>query len=232
MILSMKNFIKLSLIFSVAAASGFFFTACQDGEPGPSGTQGEKGVKGDAGDTGANGVGYDDFPSYGNIVMRYQGTRIDGVAFDKTIDFKFAPSGIDASQYSGVFDWTEGSPGRTFQIDRYSLPAIVHGYTASNAVGVWYSRPDDEEEEAYLSVYSYTSIYSDDMKFFRLGLYLEYPPSETVTEYSFNSATGELAFKFHAVVPADQNETDHDLDLTADVNVKVMKAVEPIDSPD
>lgn len=231
MILSMKKLIKFGLIFTMAA-TGFVFTACQDGEPGPTGTQGEKGEKGDVGDTGANGDGYDELTPYGNIVVRYKGTRTDDVAFDKTIDFKFSPVGPDVSDFSRVWEWEEGSTGRTFQAERYSSPAVVNGYGTNNYAGFWFPRPDDQEEDYEIYVYSYTSILSDDMKFFALDLGQYFSVAETITDYSFTSATGELKFKFHVVIPANQNETNHELDIAADVNVKVVSAIGPIDNPE
>ncbi|MBT1686754.1 collagen-like triple helix repeat-containing protein [Dawidia soli] len=221
----MKQLLTFGLICTIAT-SGFLFTACEgeDGEPGAAGPQGEKGDKGDAGE---DGVGFDEAVQYGNIVVQFKGARADGVAFNKTIDFKFSPTGPDAAYYSYATPYqTEGGAVTEFRIQRFNS-AVVSDYSeggSNSSVAFHFNKY--EEGESYIDLDLNVAIVSDDLKFFILGDdYYENTFSETVSEYSFNSVTSELKFTFHLVVPEENNSTGHELEITADVNTKVLQYI-------
>ncbi|MBT1686753.1 collagen-like triple helix repeat-containing protein [Dawidia soli] len=226
----MKQLIKIGLMFAIAA-SGFMFTACEDGDPGIAGAQGEKGEKGDAGDTGENGVGYNEATQYGNISVQYKGVRADDVPFDKTINFKYAISGPDVMYTSAVWDYNYDETDLEFAVYRFSSAVTADNYEggSNNRVGFTLRAFNDGERESYIQIFNNVAIISDDFRVFTLYTgENQFPTSETVSDYSFNSATGALKFKFDATFPADQNPTGHELTISADVNVKV---VENVDTP-
>lgn len=220
----MKQLLKFGLIFTIAT-SGFMFTACEgeDGEPGVAGAQGEKG---DVGDTGAEGVGFNEALQYGNIVVQFKGTRADNVAFNKTIDFKFCPTGPDAANYSYASPYqTEGGAAIDFRIGRFNS-VVVSDFSEGGSNSFVSFDFTKYEEESYVDLDLNVGIVSDDMKFFTLwDDYSEIPFSEAVSEYSFNSVTSELKFKFHLVVPEESNSTGHELEISADVNTKVLQYI-------
>lgn len=226
----MKQLIKLGLIFTIATA-GLIFTACEDGEPGIAGAQGGKGEKGDTGDNGENATGYSEATQYGAIAIRYKGIRIDNVPFDKTINFKYAPTGPDLTGNSTVWDYNYDQTDLEFSVFRHSSVVIsergADGGGSNNTVGFMLRVFDDGERESYIQIFNNVAIISDDFKFFTLFIgENQFSVSETVSDYSFNSATGELKFKFETTFPANENPTGHELTLSADVNVKVLENVE------
>jgi hypothetical protein len=225
----MKQLLKFGLIFTIAT-SGLLFTACQgeDGDPGAVGPQGDKG---DKGDTGEEGVGFDEATQYGNITVQFKGTRIDNKAFDQTVNFKFSPIGPDAANASGVWDYNnEDGSGTEFNLSRYNSAIVSYSEGSSNSYfQLNYIKLD--EGDSYVRLGTNVAIVSDDMKFFSLYRYLyasSFSAEETVTEYDFNSATGTLKFKFKAVIPAngDYNNTGHELEISADVNVIVLQSIQ------
>jgi hypothetical protein len=228
----MKKIINYSLILAVAA-SAFMFTACEDGDPGVSGPQGEQGTKGDTGDAGDDGLGFGEAAQYGNIVVTFKGTRIDDQPFEKTLNFKFAVQGPDLAEDSYVSKYdNEGNTGFDFSATRFHsvvVPDETMNGSNSNA-GFDFSMPDDGNQEGLIIRFGVNvGIVSDDFKYFLLDHSREYQIDETVTEYSFNAATGELKFKFNTISPADDNDTDHALEITADVNVKVVENIGWVD---
>lgn len=217
----MKQLLTFGLIFTIAT-SGFLFTACEgeDGEPGPAGEKG---------DTGANGVGFDETTQYGNIVVRYKGTRIDNAAFDKTIDYKFSSTGPDLANTSAVWQYSgEGDVTTTeFDINRYSAPFVSYGEGSSNSnIRLHYYH--NSNGDSYVEMSTYVAIISDDMKFFNLSFWnYGYDASDVITDYAFTAATGDVKFKFKTVIPANDegNNTGHDIEITADVTAKVLQGV-------
>ncbi|MBT1708102.1 hypothetical protein KK062_07705 [Fulvivirgaceae bacterium PWU5] len=222
----MKQLLKFGLMFTIAT-SGLMFTACEgeDGDPGAVGPQGEKG---DKGDTGEQGLGFDEAVQYGNIAVQFKGTRADNVTFNKTIDFKFCPTGPDASYYSYASPYqTEGGTSVTeFRIERFNSVVVSDDSEGGSNSSIRFRFNKYEEEESYIDLDLNVAIVSDDMKFFTLwDDYSEITFSEVVSEYSFNSVTSELKFKFHLIVPEESNSTGHDLEITADVNTKVLQYI-------
>lgn len=221
----MKQLLTFGLICTIAI-SGLLFTACEgeDGEPGATGAQGEKGDKGDAGE---DGVGFDEAVQYGNISVQFKGTRMDGVAFNKTIDFKFCPTGPDAAYHSYASPYeTEGGAVTEFRIIRFSSAVMTDNSEGGSNNSIDFHLSKYEENESYIELDLNTAIVSDDLKVFTLyDDFSEILFSETVSEYSFNSVTSELKFKFHFVVPEDNNSTNHELEITADVNTKVLQYI-------
>jgi hypothetical protein len=221
----MKQLLKFGLIFTIAS-SGLLFTACEDGEPGAIGAQGDKGDKGDTGDIGANGESYDELTKYGNIVVRYKGIRVDDVAFDQTVDFKFSASGPDLSWQSSVspYDNGEGGSGMQFNVHRFQS-AIINNRTGY--IRFYFDKPTDGGES---SIYTgtETTIVSGDKKSFPIYLDRELSFSQVVSEYSFSTATSELTFKFKTTIPADDkyNDTNHEIEISADANVKVIQNID------
>ena len=221
----MKQLLKFGLVFTIVT-SVLLLTACEgeDGEPGAAGPQGEKG---DTGDAGEDGIGFDEAVQYGNIVVQFKGTRTDNVAFNKTIDFKFSPTGPDAAYYSYASLYqTEGGPAAEYRIQRFNS-AVVSDYSEGESNSyINFQFTKYEEDESYVNLNLNVAIVSDDMKFFSLwDDFSEITFSESVSEYSFNSVTSELKFKFHLIVPEDSNSTGHELEITADVNTKVLQYI-------
>jgi hypothetical protein len=219
----MKQFLRYSLILTMAA-SGFMFAACQgeDGEPGPTGAQGEKGDKGDTGATGEDGIGFEEALQYGSITVQFKGIGPDNVAFDKTLDFDFCPPGPEAIRSSGI----EQSEDAAFiTLARYSGVKISdwRNYGTRNLVTFAFNKRATNEASS-LQVGISVGLTTSDAKFFKISNNVDFAVSdENITGYSFNAVTGDLKFKFHDVLASEDNETGHDLEIIADINVKALQ---------
>jgi hypothetical protein len=220
----MKKLLRFGLICTIAS-SALLIASCagEDGDPGATGAQGEKGDTGDTGTDGEDGAGYEDATRYGNILVKFAGLRPDDKPFEQTIDFKFGVSGPDAQDYSYVYQVEgEGGMGYNFSATRYSAAAIVDNpdYSTNNSIYISGYKYDVGESTVYLEMN--IGFVTDDMKFFRVDDAFSTTFEESVTDYSFTSATGELKFHLHFV--GESADTGHELDITADVNVTVLQS--------
>jgi hypothetical protein len=216
-------------------AAGLFVVAllllnCKgdDGDPGPAGPTGAKGDKGDTGSTGATGVGFDDAVKYGDITVTFDGKRPDGVAFTKTLDFKFASSNLDYSSIDATDPNNQYSELRRFlsldNTDNYNGNDDDNVYIEfNNSIVDGVTTP-----YIYLDLHSY--ITTDDFKYFRLtGYYYNGDGSNftnfSVTDYSYNASTGKLFYKFSFTGDHNYNSTGYDLKISGTVNVTVFQRI-------
>jgi hypothetical protein len=227
----MKQIIKFGLMLTVAT-TGFLFTGCgEDGDPGVAGDQGEQGDKGDTGDTGAHGVGYDEAVQYGNVVVQYTGTRPDNVAFNETVDYKYAPLGTGDGEGTSLLDNSSGYADgdySSFRVGRFV--GSVDDYYAQSRVIINFERYPDEGEVLQFQTYSLNldaAFTTSDYKYFKIqGNFSGFVSTENYSDYSYTPETGSLKFKINVTIPAEDNDTRNELTVSVTVDVKVFQNVE------
>lgn len=214
------------------ATTGFLFTGCgEDGDPGVAGDQGEQGDTGGKGDTGADGVGYDEAVQYGNIVVQYTGTRPDNVAFNQTVNYKFAPLGTGDVEGTGLVNNSSGyidGSYSSFRVGRFA--GAVDDYDDQSSIIVNFERYPDEGDVVQFYTYSFdlnAAFTTSDFKYFKIqGNFSDYISTENYSDYSYTPETGSLKFKINVTIPAGGNNTRHELTVSVTVDAKVFQTVE------
>ncbi len=221
--------IKLTLlnviIFSIVATG---FIEC-DGDQGDVGPKGDPGA---TGNTGMNGTGFNELTQYGNIELTLSGTRPEGIALNETINFIYMPtSGI--LDNSSVYTFDDNSV--EFNIGRENKGKIAEvGRTSMGGYknNLWMSLERNAEGVFYFNQFViHGDIVTDDFKTIELS-YSSSSSNETfnmeVTNYSYTAATGSLIFDFSYTIPAVNNNTGNDLNITGEVNVIVFENMNPM----
>jgi hypothetical protein len=232
----MKQLLKFGAILTIAT-SGLMFTACEgeDGDPGAKGDkgdQGDAGSKGDKGDKGDNGEGFDEAVQYGNIVVQFTGTRRDGVDFDQTVDYKFAPlgtgSGEGPSLIGSSYGYTDGENYSAFNVGRF-LGSVDDYYDQSRII-VNFNRYLSEGNDIVFETNTlelHNAFTTEDYKYFRIdGDFGGYISAENYSDYSYNPETGSLKFKINATIPGEDNQTGNDLIVSITADAKVLQEVD------
>jgi hypothetical protein len=222
----MQQLLKFGLIFTIAT-SGLVFSACdgEDGDPGAAGSKGEKGDKGDIGDQGA---GFDEAVQYGHIVVRYTGTRSDGLAFDETVDYRFAPlSPNDDDEESDLF-YNSGTISeenvRAFRVGRFLGSIDDSDDRSSVTVGLMRALEGDKEQFDLFDLLLEAALTTDDYKYFSIRQNIaEFVSSEDISEYSYTPTTGSLKVKIDTTLPGENNETGNELTLSITVDATVFE---------
>jgi hypothetical protein len=83
------------MLATVSVLGCLLLSGCSDGQDGDPGPKGPDGVDGPAGDPGKDGDGFQESIAYGNIVVSFAGTLPNGNDFADTVNFKYAPLGVD-----------------------------------------------------------------------------------------------------------------------------------------
>jgi hypothetical protein len=222
----MQQLLKFGLIF-IIATSGLIFTAC-DGEDGDPGAAGSKGEKGDKGDTGDQGAGFDEATQYGHIVVRYTGTRSDGLEFDETVDYRFAPLGPnDEDDESDLFN-NSGTISednvRAFRVGRFLGSVDDSNDQSGVTVGLIHSTEGEGEQFSMFDLLLEAALTTDDYKYFSIRQNIaEFVSSEDISEYSYTPTTGSLKVKIDTTLPGENNGTGHELTLSITVDATVFE---------
>jgi hypothetical protein len=218
----MKKTFKFITMLMVALATLMFTGCAEDGDPGPAGEQGEPGKKGEDGkdgEDGEDGSGFDEATQYGNVNLSFDGQRPDGRAFQKDINFKFAPVGVNGINTSSVVDVEQT---RSIISIRRFYSTVAEGLQDNQIIMYVYLTNDDKPELINVDVHLRTVITTDDYKFFPLADSYEAIPPSNVKKFSYDPATGNLMLEMDFTVPGDYNGTRHDLHVETTANVKVF----------
>ncbi|MEW7288911.1 hypothetical protein [Aquimarina sp. 2304DJ70-9] len=231
----MRNFnvssiYKVVLIFSL----GIFLVNCEgeDGAIGPAGENGitgTDGTNGSDGSDGENGVGFDELTKFGGITLTFEGTRPDDVAFTDIAEFKFTSTNAGSNTFYTEDNYIE------FDANRFiSIPSQDNDDTPSVNLYLEVSNPGEESEEIDFNIYlNDYNIISEDLTYFTIdGSYSNGDGKGEVlnfsmSNYNFNEETNTLAFSFSFDVAAANNNTGNDLSISGEVNVIVLKSINP-----
>jgi hypothetical protein len=221
----MQQLLKFGLIFTIAA-SGLVFTACdgEDGDPGAAGAKGENGGKGDTGDQGA---GFDEAVQYGHIVVQYTGTRSDGIDFNETLDYRFAPLGPSDDNDFGLFNnsgTASNEDTRAFRVGRFLGSVDDSNGQSSVTVGIIRSTEGDEEKLGMFTLLVDAALTTDDYKYFSISQDItRFISPEDISGYSYTPTTGSLKVKIDTTIPGENNETGNELTLSITVDATVFE---------
>lgn len=209
------------------------FTACEgdQGEIGPignDGTQGEQGVPGDQGgqgDQGDQGVagqdGSTEAQSFGNVALTVSGVDMHGDDFTEIVDFKYLPYN-DAGNSVWYID---GNDNKHFYIRReFKVVAKTNGRPSSsgNTLDFSFSEVDGELVLDY-SNFSANIITGNSLLYINGEVDTEDMEDKgfTVTNYSYNAATGAVKFDFTYSYLGYNEEM---IEISGNVNVIVYEA--------
>jgi len=211
----MKNRLKFLInVFSICLAISF--TSCEgdQGEVGPAGPIGEKGNLGEKGDTGAKGESLEGPLSYGKIAITVSGTRPDGLgAFTTTKDFKYAPEQVKLQDFSSI----EIDEDANYWVTLLRYAGAISGST--NSIELYL-----ESEEGTLTCETELefSVITPDFKYFELGIDVG---GIVPSNYTYDEETGRVQFTFSKEVPAGNNSTSQNVQLSGEVDVIVYKNI-------
>jgi len=252
----MKNItLKSSMFIMGLFCMSAFLYNCEKGDPGPTGPNGATGTTGGAGTTGAaganginglngtNGEGFEDALKNGNILVYLDGTRPDGKDFKDTLDFKFSTTDLGGS--SIYRNQSPSDSNNSSYVRRYpDLDGLEINYTESedtdNARSYFHFIVDSEGDTIIShSLNLYASVaFPTEHKYFQLNnqfYFDDYFDGETdggnadditISSYSYDNSTGSLKYKLSYVVPAGNNDSDHELKVTVVVNAHVFITME------
>ncbi len=220
---------------------GIFLSNCEDGEIGPAGKDGIDGTDGTDGTNGTdgeNGVGFEELTKYGSIKLTLTGKRPDGVAINATETFKFTnPSGVQNRFYK-TDEYLSFEPQRflnTTNDNFREMEPQINFYLELTDPG--------KETEAFsyfeVSLQNYIAI-ANDQTYFNMNAFMATSlPHDaensginnfSFTNYNFNEETNKLSFTSSFVLPAEAkgNQTKHDLSIEIEVDITVLKSIDPI----
>ncbi len=227
----MKKLIYMVLfIATVTLINGCEGPAGDVGPQGYKGSDGEAGQDGISGEDGADGMDamndftkqeYEEALEYGGIKVVVEGIQPDDAPFKDSIEFNFnnAPEKMWASYLE-----TTGN-GYFFYLNRDYKMAVYD--RKSRMVSI------DDLELAFYDIYGelqfdYVSfsgnVLTSDYKTFEIDMpddVSEY--IEEVSEYYFNSVTGEIKLKIDLLIPDIMNSTGNELSMTIYVNAIVLE---------
>jgi hypothetical protein len=202
-----------------------------NGENGANGAPGQNGANGQNGTNGANGtngIGFEESTQFGNITLKLTGTRPDGVAFTKSLDFKFAPSNV---YWSTIFP--SGRTSTTSQLKRYSSFGDSDTDEENNSGYVMVVLRANAESDYRLNMHLKTSITTPDFKYFNMndGYYNvdNINISDlSVVDYSYTSGNGELKYTMRFMVDGQNNSTGYPLSVELKTNAIVFQNASPL----
>jgi hypothetical protein len=242
-----KNIFKFGALFAIVVAA-VSMVSCNgdDGELGPAGTNGTNGTNGANGANGANGVGNDQALSRGKVTVALEGTRPDGVAFTKTVEYAYAASDLDYSQLHREEPGTNDD--NSTQILRYQG---WDGLNAGSYQGRYYlswSRSQISQDGAYDLFFQQEIIrasveFPTEKKQFQLeanfsfSKYFDNEVGEFVYDGNLTDAEvisfvstpgndGKFGYKYTGTISDDYNNTGYDLKITVTGDVLVYENLE------
>jgi len=246
---------SLAAMFSASA----WLVSCSgdDGAVGPAGKDGSNGTNGTNGTNGANGVngvGYNQAISRGNVLLILDGKRPDGVAFKDTIDFRYAPSDLQFSNFYHGNAFSDDDTTSEFSIKRFQSwdgegdtyydendpTGTLHSDagTALDSKGTLlaryfeistsYALVEFPAEKKYFefNMDANYSLFPEDMQGKLVGDGEHFTDS-TFTQFTdFIGADGVQKYNITFTCPADGNSTGYDLKITAIADLKLAQVVQ------
>lgn len=210
----MKKIKFLPVMIMMALAVGF--TACEgdQGEVGPkgdSGAQGEPGAQGPQGEPGAT-----EATSFGNVELTISALDYDEEAYTQVLDFKYLS---DDNVYSSQ-TYIYGENKRNFYIGReYKAAANPNAKveaSSGNTMGLNLAVRDGVVTFDYFYVEANFPKGRKIISFYFVGEAYELEDKYSVTDFSYDEATGALKFNFIY--------TDEALEIKGKVDVIVYEA--------
>lgn len=213
----MKKIKFLPVIIMMALAVGF--TACEgdQGEVGPKGDPGAQGEPGAQGPQGPQGEpGATEATSFGNVELTISGRDYDEEAYTQVLDFKYL---LDDNVYSSQ-TYVYGENKRNFYIGREYKAAATPNAKVEASMGNMVSLNLTEND----GVVTLGNFYIEAnflngriiVYFYFVREAYELEDKYSVTDFSYDEATGELKFNFIY--------TDEELEIKGKVDVIVYEA--------
>lgn len=193
----MRTIKFLPVMMMLALAVGF--TACEgdQGEVGPkgdSGAQGEPGVPGAQGPQGEPGA--TESTSFGNVELTISGVDHEGEAYNEVLDFKYLAYD---DVYSSVMHEYEGNK-RSFHFSREYKPAANPNAkteaSANNRMSLDLNENDGVIVPGHFFVEANILNGRKIINFYLTREQYELEDTFTVTDFSYDEATGALKFNF------------------------------------
>ncbi|WP_318344027.1 hypothetical protein [Flagellimonas baculiformis] len=214
----------LSMILSLSSCSdGEDGTDGVNGRDGFDGINGTDGKDGTNGQDGANVVGYDELAKYGHVSLQLEGIRADGVPFQDSTIFKFLS--VDPSlwpSFNQLFP-PVNNVHTIHIVRRLSAPEDVYQGTG---IGIFLKIANLGQESQKVTYIGYGLhqyvVIGDDAKYFVLSHTYEnfYLPSMEIKDFMLDETkNNHLTFTYKFTIPADLNETGHELHISGDADV-------------
>lgn len=211
------------MLATVSVLGCLLLSGCSDGQDGDPGPKGPDGINGPDGDSGKDGDGFHESISYGNIVVSFTGKRPNGEEFADTVNFRFAPLGVNGFKFGSFADTNTGD----FFIHRFyssvdPTPDLQDNFVRLELVVI----PTDDgnlvlPQQCIISTYmqaSDTSLITIQHDF--SGILA----SEDFKDFHYNPATGDLSFRLLFAEHHQQTGVGiSGLKVTMIVNVKVFQ---------
>lgn len=209
----MRKIKFLPVMILMALAVGF--TSCEgdQSEIGPKGDQGEPGAQGPQGPQGEPGS--TEATSFGNVELTISALDYDGNAYTKVLDFKYL--GVDDLSSSSTSKYDENRRG--FYVGREYKPTANPSAKVEASMGNMMGLSLMEIDGAARLDHLYIEVaFPNDRKiirfyFVREGYELE--DKYSVSDYSYDEATGALKFNFIY--------TDEEIEIKGKVDVIVYE---------
>jgi hypothetical protein len=165
------------------------------------------------GEDGDPAPGVEEATQAGNIVMTFTGTY-EGKAFSRTVDYKYAPAG---APYGSIWR-TDANELIIAEVMREALP------NSREAAGFALYLEDSNPRLRHILATAFITV--ADRKAFFISPTRDYVYEYAeVSDYSFNSSTGELKAKYAYTCAAGEygNITESDINITVDIHVTLTQ---------
>jgi hypothetical protein len=213
------------MLATVSVLGCVLLSGCSDGQDGDPGPKGPDGPDGPAGNSGKDGDGFQESISYGNIVVSFTGKRANGEDFADTVNFRFAPLGVNGFKFGSFANTNTGD----FFIHRFysavdPTPDLQDNFVRFELVVI----PTADgmlvlPQQCIISTYmqaSDTSLITIQRDF--SGILA----SEDFKDFHYNPTTGDLSFRLSFAEHQQQTGVGiSELKVTVAVNVKVFQQI-------
>lgn len=185
----------------------------EQGDPGPKGNDGTNGTN------GTNGEAYDQAVSLGGIKILFTGQTPYGDPFSDTVNFKYSTTDLD---YSYVYHYS--TTDLYWYLRRWD--GLTY-YQAESYADIYYEE-DSEAGYQYLDMDVNVDISSEDFKYFEVSDFFYYGEGSNIdnpdfSEVTYDPNTGKVQYDLAFTVPANNNETQYDLDVHVFVDATVYE---------
>ncbi len=203
-----------------------FMTSCEDGDIGSASENGIDGIDGTDGIQGTDGIGFEELTQYGSINLTLEGTNPnDDTSFTDATEFRFTLSPVEHSLF-------EINTDLEFRLARSFDTAKTINV---NIVGIVTNPGEANEELTFVLQIAGLNIVAEDLAFFIINDTFDTAgdpamtgiPDVSITNYSFNNETNQLAFSFSFNISGSNNSTGKDLAVSGEVDVLVLQPVTP-----
>ncbi|UII28683.1 hypothetical protein LVD15_09730 [Fulvivirga maritima] len=206
---------KINYLLCMLLVSFSLFNCADDGDPGPVGADGTDGIDGQDGE---DGVGFDELTQDGNVVLYFDGTLPNDMAFRDTADYKYTMGIISTASYDEVDEIDR------VQFYRYKEPTIpIFEVGSGLSIGFEVDTLINSTGFTLQEIYVANIVKTDDFKAYWVSFDNDPDDSFTVSDYNYDTSTGMFSFNFTLTSSAEDNSTEHELNVSGAVNIRVYR---------